>query len=241
MVLNFAHRGSLEEAPENTISAMKKALEHETAAIELDVQLTKDGHLVLIHDQKFTRFNKKYTGFVKDYTLAEIEQIDIGSSFSEDYAGETLTTLDKVLELVPKDVLLNIEIKNIPIIYDGIEDKVIDMLKAYDRLDNIIISSFDHEALKKVQAHDLGIPLGLLLYYRILEPWKYAKSTGLELTSVNPLFTTIDKQFVDEFHNLGLKVYPFTVNNEAHYAKLLEIGVDGVFSNNPKIFTTLTD
>lgn len=238
MILNFAHRGSLKEAPENTLSSMKKALAHNPKAIELDVQLTKDGHLVVIHDQSFKRFNPAVKGFIKDFTLEEIKQIDVGSSFSEAYAGESLTTLEAVLELVPKEVKLNIEIKNIPIIYEGIERKLLDVLKAYNRLDNIVISSFDHEALKKVQAFDADIPLGLLFYYRILEPWKYAKATGLKLASVHPLYTTLDQRFIDEFHDLGLKVYPFTVDNEGVYEQLIKLGVDGVFSNNPTIFGT---
>lgn len=236
MIINFAHRGSLTEAPENTLASMKKALDHNPKAIELDVQLTKDGHLVVIHDHTFKRFNKSVSGLVKDYTLEEIKKIDVGSSFSTAFAGETLATLEEVLELVPKDILLNVEIKNIPVIYEGIEEKVISTLKAHNRLDNLVISSFDHEALLKVQRLNSNIPLGMLFYYRMLEPWKYAKSTGLDLVSVHPLYTTIDKQFVDEFHDLSLKVYPFTVSDDVAYKQLLDIGVDGVFSNNPKIF-----
>src|SRR5699024_9631913 len=152
---------------------MKKALDHQTKAIELDVQLTKDGHLVVIHDHKFTRLNKKVTNQVKDLTLKEIKQIDVGSSFSKKYAGETLATLEEILDIIPTDVLLNVEIKNIPVIYAGIEAKVMEVLEAHDRLDNLIISSFDHEALRNVQAINANIPLGILFYYRMLEPWKY--------------------------------------------------------------------
>ena len=138
MVINFAHRGSLTEAPENTIAAMKKALDHQTKAIELDVQLTKDGHLVVIHDHKFTRLNKKVTNQVKDLTLKEIKQIDVGSSFSKKYAGETLATLEEILDIIPTDVLLNVEIKNIPVIYAGIEAKVMEVINV-----KIIMYIFD--------------------------------------------------------------------------------------------------
>ncbi len=234
--MNFAHRGSLTEAPENTVASMKKALTHDPQAIELDVQVTKDGHLIVMHDQKFTRYNKNVNRYVKDLTLAEIMQIDVGSSFSAEYAGETVATLEEVLEVIPKEIKLNVEIKNIPVIYEGIEKKVLDVLTEYDRLTNVVISSFDHEALKKVQQLNAEVEIGLLFYYRILEPWKYAKNTGLQLASVHPLYTTVDKEFVDQFHALGLKVYPYTVNDENDYQRLLELGVDGVFSNNPKIF-----
>lgn len=237
--MNFAHRGSLTEAPENTLSAMKKALQHKPKAIELDVQLTKDGHLVVVHDQQLTRFNKNFPGNVKDYTLDEIQRIDVGSSFSEEFAGETLATFEELLEIFPKDLLINIEIKNIPIIYEGIEEKVIQALKKYDRMENIVISSFDHGALLKVQQLAPEIPLGMLLYYRILKPWEYAKNSNLNLVSVHPHFSYTDREFVEEFHKLGLKVYPYTVNKMDTYNRLLDIGVDGVFSNNPNIFSTI--
>lgn len=236
MVLNFAHRGSLTEAPENTLSAIKKALEHEAKAIELDVQLTKDGHMVVVHDQRLARFNKDHQGFIKDYTLEEIKQIDIGSSFSSEFAGETLATFEEMLAIIPNDVILNVEIKNIPVIYEGIEEKLIRTLDKNDRLDHIIISSFDHAALRKVQSLAPDIPLGMLLYYRMLKPWEYAKSSGLSLTSVHPHVSYTDQEFIDEFHKLGLKVYPYTVSDMDLYRRLVKLGVDGVFSNNPEIF-----
>lgn len=236
LILNFAHRGSLTEAPENTLPSFQKAIEHRASAIELDVQLTKDGHMVVVHDQKLARFNKQFPGFIKDYTLAEIKQIDIGSSFSSEFRGVTLSTFEEVLAICPPDLIINIEIKNIPVIYEGIERKLVDCLKEHNRLDNVIISSFDHLALKKVQQLVPNMPLGLLLYYRILKPWEYAKHCGLQLASVHPHVAYTDKEFIDEFHHLGLKVLPYTVNDKAKYQKLIELGVDGVFSNNPQIF-----
>lgn len=238
MVLNFAHRGSLTEAPENTVSAMKKAIEHGAKAIELDVQLTRDQQLVVIHDHKLSRFNKEQSGLVKDYTLGEIKQIDVGSAFSTEYEGEALATLEEVLEICPKDILLNIEIKNIPVIYEGIEGKVLDCLKRNNRMDNIMISSFDHVALENFQKLQPDMPLGMLFYYRMLRPWEYVKNCGLHLYSVHPNALYTDKEMIDAFHHLGYKVFPFTVSDEARYHQLVDSGVDGVFSNNPKIFAT---
>lgn len=238
MILNFAHRGSLTEAPENTLPAIQKSIEHGAKGIELDVQLTKDGHMIVVHDQKLTRFNPKYTKWIRDYTLKEIKEIDIGTSFSKQYAGETLATFEEILSIIPRDTILNVEIKNIPIIYDGIEEKLISILRSHNRLDNILISSFDHGALQRIQKLAPEIPLGLLLYYRILNPWEYAKNSGLSLSSVHPHYSYTDKQFIDEFHKLGLKVYPYTVSDMETYQKLLDLGVDGVFTNSPEIFGT---
>lgn len=236
MVLNFAHRGSLTEAPENTLPAMMKAIDGGAQAIELDVQLTKDKELVVIHDQKLERFNSDYPGLIKDYTLAEIKQIDVGSVFSDEYKGTTLSTLQEILTICPDDLVINIEIKNIPIIYEGIEDVLLDCLDKNKRLTEIIISSFDHYALEKVQRLQPNISLGLLLYYRILKPWEYVKHCGLNISSVHPHESYTDKEFIDEFHKLGYKVYPYTVNDLEQYGKLVSNGVDGVFSNNPAIF-----
>ncbi|MFA1819959.1 glycerophosphodiester phosphodiesterase [Virgibacillus oceani] len=237
MVLNFAHRGSLTEAPENTLTAMKKALEHKCQAIELDVQLTKDHQLVVIHDQKLTRYNKKQPGFVKDYTLNEIKQIKVGSSFSSAFNDTRLATLDEVLEIVPNDILLNIEIKNIPVIYEGIEKILLDCIQNHRREENVIISSFDHAALQKIQQEAPGLSIGLLFYYRLLQPWEYARNCGLDIYSIHPMHTWTDEELIEASHFLGYKVFPFTVNSEQRYEQLLELGVDGVFSNNPAIFS----
>ncbi|WP_188454984.1 glycerophosphodiester phosphodiesterase [Virgibacillus oceani] len=236
MVLNFAHRGSLTEAPENTLPAFQKAISHGAHALELDVQLTKDDQLIVCHDHKLSRFNKLIKGLIKDFMLEEIKQIDVGASFSEAYKGTTLITLDELLEICPEDIMLNIEIKNIPVIYEGIEAKLIDCLKRRNRMENIIISSFDHIALANIQKLAPELDLGMLFYYRILRPWEYAKHSGLTITSIHPNNVYVDQTFVQECKRLGYKVYPYTVNKEERYKELIHYGADGVFSNNPEIF-----
>ncbi|GAA0604810.1 glycerophosphodiester phosphodiesterase [Virgibacillus siamensis] len=236
MTLNFAHRGSLTEAPENTIPAFQKALDYGAKAIELDVQLSKDNHLVISHDHHFRRFNSNITGNIKDYMLDEIRQIDVGSGFGEKFAGTTLPTLEEVLDITPSSILLNIEIKNIPVIYDGIEKILLETLTRHNRIDNLIISSFDHVALKRVQEINPDIPLGMLFYYRILNAWDYAKNSGLHISSIHPNQVYTDQTFVEECKKLGYKVYPYTVSDQERYEELLGFGVDGVFSNSPGIF-----
>ena len=237
MVLNFAHRGSLTEAPENTLPAFQKAIDHGAKALELDVQLSKDNHLIVCHDHRFTRFNKDVKGFIQDYTLEEIKQIDIGSSFSEKFTGVTLPTLEEVLAICPSDLILNIEIKNIPVIYDGIEKILIDCLIKNDRMENIIISSFDHVALANIQSIAPDLDLGMLFHYRILNTWEYVKNSGLYITSIHPNDVYTDRHFVEQCKAYGFKVYPYTVNKIARYEELIDYGVDGVFSNNPELFS----
>lgn len=235
MILNFAHRGSLTEAPENTLPAIQKALDHGAKAIEIDVQLTKDHQLIVIHDQSLERFNS-VLGLVKDYTLEELKKIDIGSTFSKDFAGVTLATLDEIMQIVPSNILINIEIKNMPIIYDNIEQLILECLKRYDRLDTVIISSFDHKVLERFQKLAPDCLIGLLFYYRMLKPWNYAKNCGLNVYSIHPNVAHTDEELIKECQNVGYKVYPYTVNMVEKYEELVDWGVDGVFSNNPQIF-----
>ncbi|MEK4298274.1 glycerophosphodiester phosphodiesterase family protein [Oceanobacillus sp. FSL W8-0428] len=238
MVLNFAHRGSLTEAPENTLLAFEKALSHRPKGMELDVQLTKDDVLVVCHDAKLTRFNKKSTTLIKDLTWEEIQQIDVGSGFSEEYKGVHLTCLEDVLSITPAEVLLNVEIKNIPVIYPGIEKKLLDCLETYNRLDNVIISSFDHVALQNIFHLHPTLRLGMLFQYRLLDTWKYVKNSGLPIYSVHPNHVYVDQTFVQACKNAGYSVFPYTVNDWKCYEELVSYGVDGVFSNRPEIFQT---
>lgn len=238
MVINFAHRGSLTEAPENTIAAMEKALNHGAKAIELDVQLTKDKELIVIHDHHLKRFNKAATKLVKDYTLAEIKQIDIGASFSPQFAGERLASLNEILEMMPRDILLNIEIKNAPVMYDGLEAILLACLHRHHRLEYVIISSFDHQCLETVQQLEPNMPIGLLLNQRIVKPWEYAQHSGLQIYSIHPNKIHVDTALITGCHQAGYRVYPYTVNDFAMYEQFVAWGIDGVFSNNPDIFKT---
>lgn len=238
MTINFAHRGSMTEAPENTLPSFQKALEHGAQAIELDVQLTKDNQLIVSHDHHFRRYNNEIAGNINEYTLDEIKKIDVGSGFSEEYAGTAPPIIEEVLDICPSNILLNVEIKNIPIIYEGIEKVLLDTLSLHGRLDNLMISSFDHVALKKVQELNSNIPLGMLFYYRILNAWDYAKNSGLNISSIHPNQVYTNQRFVEECKKLGYKVYPYTVSDQKRYEELLNFGVDGVFSNSPEIFGT---
>ncbi|CDQ38377.1 glycerophosphodiester phosphodiesterase, partial [Virgibacillus salexigens] len=237
MTLNFAHRGSLTEAPENTLPAFQQALVHGAKAIELDVQLTKDNYLVVCHDHKLSRFNPSANQRIIDVTLEELKQIDVSAPFGDNFSAVTIPTLDEVLEDCPNDIFLNIEIKNIPVIYNKIEERLIHCLSEHNRFNNIVISSFDHVALKNIQTVVPSVPLGMLFYYRILNPWEYAKQSGLNITSIHPNHVYTDQHFIEQCHANGYQVYPFTVNKKERYHELVSYGVDGVFSNNPEIFS----
>lgn len=237
MVVNFAHRGSVTEAPENTVSAIKKALAHDVQAIEIDVQLTKDNHLVIVHDHHLRRFNKKIKGDVRDYTLKEIKQFNIGAYFSKEFANEKLATLEEMLEIIPKTLFLNIEIKNAPVVYEHISEILLTTLKKHERTEHVLISSFNHETLQYFQTEAPHIPLGLLFERRVFRPLKHAKQSSLEVYSIHPNKLHINKRFIKKCHKAGYKVYPYTVNDVSTYQRFKAWGVDGVFSDNPAIFS----
>lgn len=114
----FAHRGVSSEAPENTLPAFRLALDQGCKAIELDVQLTKDHQLVVFHDDKLERTTNG-EGYLKDFTLSELKQKDAGKWYSEEFQGVQIPTLREVLELVDRNILVNIEIKNVPFFLSG--------------------------------------------------------------------------------------------------------------------------
>jgi glycerophosphoryl diester phosphodiesterase len=231
----FAHRGLSSEAPENTLPAFQLAIEEGCGALELDVQLTRDGHLVVFHDDQLSRTTDG-EGFIKDKTLQELKELDAGSWFSSNFAGTRIPTLEEVFKLCSKEILINVEIKNVPFFYKGIETEVIDTIKRFGYLENTIVSSFDHQALAITQQKEPKVKIGILLGDRLMDPWKYIQGSGLHAFSIHPLFTFVDSWFIQRSHHIGLKVYPYTVDDPIVFEDLKSIGTDGVFTNTPTHF-----
>jgi len=229
--LVIAHRGASHVAPENTMAAYKKAIEMGADGIEIDVQLSKDGQLVVIHDQTLNRTSNK-TGFVRDFTLKELKSFDFGSWFSPDFAGQTIPTLEEVLDLLsPTGMLLIIEIKNGPIFYDNIEKKVADMVSGYNMLDRAIISSFNHYSLVEIKKYCPKLATGALYAAGIYEPWEYAKRIGAE--AIHPLFYNIVPQVMEGCLRNGIKVNPYTVDQPEYIKNVALAGVSGIITNVP--------
>ncbi|CDZ99259.1 Glycerophosphoryl diester phosphodiesterase [Jeotgalicoccus saudimassiliensis] len=231
MVLVFAHRGAESIAPENTEAAFKTALEHGARAIELDVQLTKDDVPVVVHDYKLKRYNKDAKLAVNQYTFDELQKIDVGSYFDKQFAGAKIPSLENILQFIPEDIIINIEIKNSPVAHKGIEPKVAALAAQHHNLDNIIVSSFDHTALLKISKCNPDIKLGFLMHYPMINAGRYVSMTGLNAVSVHPFKKITDAAFIEECHKYGLKVYPYTVKNQKEKDRLIKLGADGVFTS----------
>jgi glycerophosphoryl diester phosphodiesterase len=162
MTINYAHRGASGYYPENTMMAFEKAIELGCTGIETDVHMTKDGYLVLMHDEKIDRTTDGM-GYIKDYNLEELRQLDAGKWKALEFSGERIPTVEELIELAKsKDIIINFEIKTDVIWYKDIEQKLIEMIHKYNVSDKIIISSFNHYTIHKCKQIDKNIKTGLL-------------------------------------------------------------------------------
>jgi Glycerophosphoryl diester phosphodiesterase len=231
--LVYAHRGASAYMPENTLAAFKKAIELGADGIELDVHVSSDGHLMVIHDEKVDRTSNG-KGLVKEKTFNELKSLDFGSWFSSDYKNEKIPELNEVLDLISQwHGMLNIEVKNGPVFYPGIEKMVIDAVASYNMIKRVIVSSFNHYSLVEIKKLCPGIKTAPLYMEGLYEPWVYAKHMGAG--AIHPAFYSIIPEIVSECGKNGIAVNPFTVD-QPQYIKMLTIaGVDGIITNVPDI------
>ncbi|MFC7440497.1 glycerophosphodiester phosphodiesterase [Laceyella putida] len=248
-ILNVAHRGASGHAPEHTIPSYELGRKMKADYIEIDLQMTKDGHLIAMHDETVDRTTNG-SGYVKELTLAEIKKLDAGSWFNEKYpqyanpayVGLKVPTLEEVIRKFGAGANYYIETKA-PEVYPGMEEKLIEILDRYKltrtngRSGKVIIQSFSEESLKKVHELNPHIPLVQLLWYEtpgiatisdgeIKEIKRYAVGVG-------PNFDKINRAYVQKVRRAGLQIHPYTVNEKADMKRLLEWGVTGMFSNFP--------
>ena len=174
----FAHRGASGYAPENTLQAFQLAQEQGADGIELDVQLTKDGEVVVIHDETIDRTSTG-KGYVRDYTLAELKKFSFHNHM-EKYKGVKIPTLREVLELVkPGKMEVNIELKTGIFWYPDIEEKTMKIVKEAGMEDRVIYSSFNHYSVQKVRSLDEKAETAYLYSDVMLDVEKYAQNTGV--------------------------------------------------------------
>jgi glycerophosphoryl diester phosphodiesterase len=230
----IAHRGGREWAPENTMRAFANCLELGVDGIELDVQRCASGELVVIHDADLTRTTNG-GGFVAEATLEEIKRLSAGLWFDKEFYSEKVPLLSEVLALVGGQCLLNIEVKNAPISYPGIEEELLALLSGYSAPAKIIISSFDHYVLLRLgqllpEASE--IQLALLADAVLIDLPAYA--SRLKTSFFHPCFGSLRQDIVDDAHKCGMKVNAWTLNNRSHWAMAGKMGVDGVVTDDPE-------
>ncbi|CAG7641013.1 Glycerophosphodiester phosphodiesterase [Paenibacillus solanacearum] len=228
--LVIAHRGAKGEAPENTLAAFRLGLEQGCDAIELDIHLSKDGEIIVIHDATMDR-TSDMTGTVNKLTLAEIKQADAGKWFDEKYAGEKVPTLEEVFDLVPEHIMINVEIKGS---YNRkLELALADLMKRKNRVHNVVISSFDHKCLVFMKLLLPDVRIGLLYDCNIGRHSALAATTGVPVFSLHPNAKRIDKEDVRDAVEQGLQVYAYTINDAAKMEQAIDAGISGIITDFP--------
>jgi glycerophosphoryl diester phosphodiesterase len=233
----IAHRGASGKYPENTRLAFVKAIEAGVDMIELDCQLTNDGHVVVFHDERLYR-TAGARGTVKSKTLAQLKAIDIGRWRKKSFQGERILTLEEALEIFAGSVDLCLEIKSYPEAPPGIEIKILFILSHYDYLDRTILSSFDYRCLARVRELAPEAALGVICGARSQED-PFAAVRRLDATSIHVQKALVTRNFLNLAWEEGLDVYVWTVNEVREMEAFLSLGVQGIISDFPERFRTL--
>lgn len=228
----LGHRGALGYAPQNTMASFKKAVEQQCDGVETDVQLTKDNELVIFHDWDVS-YNTNGEGLIKDLSLDYIKTLDAGGGFEGKYAGERVPTLEEVLDFLPRSMILNIEIKSMADDIRGIEEKVISMLEKKDRIKNTVISSFNHDVLKRIRNISRDVEIALLYIAYLSNPIEYMDNNGFNIYSCHPKIEYVNKEMIRLFHERNVKVIPWIINDPESIKKCLEYGADGITTDSP--------
>ena len=233
MTLNFAHRGFSGLYPENTMLAFEKAVEAGCDGIELDVQLTKDRELIILHDEEVDRTTDGH-GFVKDMTLDEIRSLDASYRFRGQYGINRIPTLREYLTLAKSaGILTNIELKTGVFLYEGIEEQVLSLIDEFSLRDRIIISSFNHASVKHMQSLAPDMTYGFLEESRLLHPLEYTAENGVQ--GFHPEYHMVDAAFMEKARSLDLLVNVWTVNLEEEMRELALLGVNILIGNHPDL------
>ena len=228
--LIWGHRGASAYAPENTLFAFQKAVEQKADGVELDIQLTKDGHIVVIHDEWIDRTSDG-KGWVKDMTLAELRRFNYNRTHPE-YEHADIPTMEEVLDLLkPTDLTIDIELKTGVLYYDRLEEKTYWLAEEYGLNGRIIYSSFNHYSLQKLKTLCPDVKIGLLMGADTVRLPEDAER--LHAYAVHPPEGIVTKEYVEKCHAHRLKVNTWTVDNPDRMRQLVAIGVDAFITDCP--------
>ena len=228
----FAHRGASKYAPENTMAAFNLAVKHGIPAIELDVMLTKDHFPIIIHDFLLDRTTNG-TGRVDMHLLQLIKNLDAGSHFSPEFTGEKIPLLSQVLEAFPRNLLINIELKNYQNPEDGLVESVVDIIRKHNMESFILFSSFLPRNLVKVSQLLPNAKVALLCSQGIFSGLCRSKLYfHLSPEYIHPNERSISKKYLQMEHSRDRLVNAWTVNDANRMCELVRWGVDGFMTDD---------
>lgn len=261
-MLIIAHRGASGHAPEHTFASWDLALELGADYLEQDLQMTADGQLIVLHDDTLDRTARgpNCTGLVITRTFAQIEHCDAGSWFNAarpdrgrpEFAAERIPTLDSVLARYGGRARFYIETKN-PEIAPGMEEALVTLLDQHGLLpsrtaeegeapwDAVIVQSFSTASLLRVRSLNAYLPLVQLFERAATRDTILARLESLSdfAQGVGPHFSDVDATMVATAHERGLVVHPYTVNAPAEMRRLIDLGVDGMFTDYPDVLRSI--
>ncbi len=230
----WAHRGASTYAPENTLAAFEKAAEMGADGIELDVHRSRDGKLVVIHDETVDRTSNG-RGRVVDMTCQELKKLDFSMGM-DGYRETRIPTLREVYGLLKgTDLVLNVEVKCDRIVYEGIWHELICLEREMGMQGRILYSSFNHSVLKELHCVDPDICIGLLYSNCIVDPWVYAGYMNADAIhpGVNAFRQT--ESIIERCHENGIRVNLWTVDTPQEAVALAEMDVDSLITNRPDL------
>ncbi|MDR8389798.1 glycerophosphodiester phosphodiesterase [Aliifodinibius sp. S!AR15-10] len=240
----IAHRGASAYFPENTMAAFKGALEMNAEMIELDVMLSKDGVPVVFHDAVLEDHTNG-SGELSDYTLDELKQLDAGSWFSKEFAGEKIPTLEQVLAFARGKIALNIEIKTEAVsdeVKGGVEEKSLALVKEYGMQDHVLFSSFDYRAITHLKQLDPSIPAALLYNNRSSNKLLPSQLVSqYKADAFNCSYQQLNRKRLRDIRLNSIPVFVYTVNQKRRMKKLVQLGVSGIFSDKPDLLRQVAE
>ncbi len=224
-----AHRGASGHAPENTLAAFRRAVELGAAFIETDLQISRDAHIVIIHDDRLDRTTTG-RGPVREHTLAELRELDAGSWYDPRFAGERIPTLEEVLEFSRQsDVVFYLEIK--PGAPWGVEEAVVGALRSAGETTRAVVLSFDAATLATVRRLEPTLMTGYL--YDRRQPDAVQRALELGARQLAPRGDLVTPELVAEARRSDLQVVTWTINRPEHMRALAAAGVDGIMTDYP--------
>lgn len=236
----IAHRGFSGKYPENTLLSFEKAVEASCDAIELDVQLTKDGTLILFHDDSFDRL-VRVKGYLKDHNWTDLEKYHIRKKVRGKTISAPIVSLETYL-IWAKDqnIMTVIELKNNLHPYDGMEEKLIELIRKYKIEDRILFCSFQKQSLLKLKSLAPHIPCGYLTKLKKEEDLSWIKKEQIEF--VHPKFTRLWPWNLHRLKKLEVRISPWTVNHSIFMRYLLGIGtLYGIITDRPDKLKKILD
>ena len=227
----FAHRGASKTAAENTMEAFEAAIKQGADGIELDIQKSKDDQILVSHDENLKRVT------LVDRAIAETDYAEIkklnAAAFRPDDQPAYVPLLEEVLDLVkPTNLEINIELKNSLVLYPRLEEDCLALVKKFGMEDRIVFSSFNHYSIMKLLALGTKSEVAFLYLEGLYQPWLYANNNQVQ--GLHPYYPNLMiPDYIKESHALGVKVRPWTVDDEAMMKKLLALEVDAIITNIP--------